>query len=491
MSDNAGEIASNIIDEILGLKPSLRLLATAPTLSDYYKPVLEWKCDKSIFPYTKLYISILYHKINDLYGSDVAEIAVQALEQSFYVNTAPHLSLPRGFDKDNYKENNGNNINTLIFQSQIVQAAMDATIGRSTSLILATGRVAAQNINSAAYLQIADTDKKFRLISQKKESISQLFLPSIENERIELLEREISKFLPYATYKQKERMQTVTKIFNEVNTNFADQITRANSYIYSNIFENSGFANPITVETECIELSFFKALLTCPNSIVHRIFKNHDLKENFLNTFCDIQTGWKLGENCFVKVHDKKISNHSYQGEMSIEAISKELEKGTIYPTNVLLYFSIITEAGLLCIGGMNQIEYGTTIRDRTVSFLSSIGEYSRANRIQKMPTDRAIVTPCIALTGKKNELGNLSSYSDELCDRISIGTINPDQVMAINGMDSLKLSALALYPFITGKSLPNEYLSSLLETIPQMTTLRLWPNRDKRISKINSQLNL
>lgn len=471
----------NIVQEVIERKPCLKVLGDAKTLSDYFRPLNEWKMDKSIFPFSDLYKSILQKNVTELYGADAGSAAIESLEVGFYINTAPHLSLPRGFDKANDLSAGNNNVNTLVFQSQVIQAAIDASAGRKTSLILATGKVSAQNINSAAYLQLADQDKKFRLISQKLESTPQIFLPAIDKGKISQLEDTVQKFSPYASEKQNKRVAAILDIFKSVSSSYVDQIAAANSYIYNDVLSGGNFSSTLTIETEGVEIDFLKRLLSQESSLIFRIFNNDALREKFISHFSGIQTGWEDGQSCFTYVSDKKITTASYTGDMSPAALKSEIEQGRIYPCNVLSLFSLMAEAGLLTVGGMNQVEYGTAIRDKAVSFLNDIGESKRAGRISQMPTDRAIVTPCFAVLRKKSGTLELSGYSDELCGRSSFNNLEPENILSISGRHSLELSILALYPFVTGKDIPAAYVSGVSQKITEMGATRFWFGKNRQ----------
>ena len=198
-----------------------------------------------------------------------------------------------------------------------------------------------------------------------------------------------------------------------------------------------------------------------------RIIRTSGLVNKTISGFANIQTGWKDGDSCFTTVESGKISNRNIGEGFSPEILVQLMRSGKIFPKNVLLQVALIIESGVLALGGMNQVQFGTEVKEKSVAFLKDVGEEERAEKLSRMPTDRAFLTPVFAVTNGKGKNLSITSYDDYLSGAVDFSNITADQILEIGAKESLILSFPALYRFLKKKSLP-ESLYRDLQTVSE-----------------------
>jgi hypothetical protein len=421
------EIIQKVLDEF----PILEGLKAAETLDSYIEPIFNWKINHDLFPHRLIFNEIIHNKVDQLYGSDLADTLIVQLDNYSICDTGPHLHLPRDLDRLSQQKLPHENLNSLIIQSMFITTAKYSKKNLSVKLNLFTGIIPASNVNGAAYIQLSsDPTNCVRIVSNKFSNAIQSYFPPLEQEIKVAIEKKIGVLNSI----DKHRISTVLDIWSKKDLSFSDQISKASAFLYDSLLESFSMKQ-INLDLHLVITDYSVKLLQHPDSWIAKIFSEPDITSYFLNHFSDINTGWKAGKSPFIKLKSGNASgmyesNGSYEGEYNPRTLLGLLENKEIMPTGALSYITLILEAGMLPVGGMFQCAYCKDIRDRLVTFLEKYGCYERANFLRDMPSDVAVVTPVWAM--KNNNLLNYGA-----CLSLDSNRFSADTILVVSGKDA------------------------------------------------------
>lgn len=441
--------SSRIIDRmfrsIISQRPKLEKLRTEKTIYEYLGPALVWK-QQAVFPYIDLLRKIITVHVERLYGEQIADEADKQMTEGWVVETGAHLHIPRRYDKAS--ETKGAQINSLLFQGQVLWALANRSLGRKFSVSFNSGRVPLDNTNSGVYLDLPALKVPMPLASKKRyPEEPQSFIPAASEEdvkrRIQLLEDyRKQRILPEEQF---ILGQEVLDNFLQVTSSFSDQVATTHAFMLDKVLP----LKQITLDSELIGRDFIVSLLKDKKSLVYKIFSDSSLRQKFQDYLADIRTGWPKGGSPFYGIYQSKdIRLGKYQGgDLTPEIIIKGLEEMTLWPTGVMKFFALMVEGGILPIGGWTQTGYCTDIKNSAAKLLRDLGEEDRASCLEAMPTDIAAVAPC---WGIEKVDGNF-----QLLDAITV-IFNPESVdfsgiLKLTGSQTLLVAAPTLYEFILG----------------------------------------
>jgi hypothetical protein len=423
-------------DDILNTYPRLRAMNEAPSMQEYLEPILGWKPDSEVFPQAARLTAIITDKAAQLYGGEAAALLQAQLANHAHIDTGPHLHLPRDLDRTSQNTPPHQNMNTLIVQSIGMMAGLYADRGLPVKLNMFTGIVPSTNSNSGSHFQVSsDPAKLVRLVPDRTKQCVQAYLPAMSQSTLD----NVAKSASGLEQPDRTRVEHVLSIWTEQKGSFSDQIAAASSYLYNDVQGNSG-VNQLNMDFQALGTDYLVGLLEDETTVVSRIFSYPNTAESFAKDFSGIATGWKEGEKPFVRLRAKTADEsgaeaHSADGNYDGSCLRADLIDGLrskkIMPTNAMLHFAVMVEGGMLATGGMFQSEYCTEIRDRAVPLLNEMGEHRRAEALQKMPTDKAVVTP---VWGFKD--GEPLNYGALL--RMSLTRENFSDILRLSGADVL-----------------------------------------------------
>jgi len=439
---------SEMLDSILDKRPKLKELNSDQTILEYLRPAVEWKQQKDIFPYTDLLSEVITSGIEGLYGKNLAKKAKKQLESSWVVETGAHLHIPRRYEKVLYTE--GPQINSLLFQGQILWALANKALGNDLSISLNSGRVPLDNTNSGAYLDLPGLKTPMPLMSKKRyPEAPQSFIPAASKidikRKMELL----------AAYRQSRNLpehqyllgMEVLKNFLKVQSNFSDQVCTTHALMLNKVSP----IKQITLDSEFVGRDFILPLLEDKKSLMYKIFNTPGLREKFIISFANIRTGWVLGVgtpfHSIIEV-DGELRLANYNGNLDPATLIKGLKNRTLWPTGVLKFFVMMAEAGMLPTGGWTQSVYCSDIKAQAIKFLEELSLTERAKVLQQMPTYIAAVAPCWGI----DEIGGHLQLLDAMTPILDPASVDLSQIINLTCDQTLLVAMPTLYEFILGE---------------------------------------
>lgn len=449
-----GRVLEQMLESIIGKRPKLSGLKTDSSLQEYLNPALTWSQQKENFPYIDLLAQIITAHIKRLYGQEQALEVNKQLTEAWVVETGAHLYIPRRYNKA--AETKGAQINSLLFQGQILWALANQALGRKFSVSLNSGRVPLDNTNSGVYLDLPALKAPMPLASKKRyPEEPQSFIPAASQEDIK------RKMELLQAYKQQNILpedqfllgMEVLQNFLKIQSSFSDQVTTTHAFLLNRVLS----IKQITLDSELIGRDFIIALLKDKKSLTYRIFDNPKLRQEFFDCLSDVRTGWPKGGSAFHSVvsGSMDLQLFDYQGnDLDPETIMKGLEERTIWPTGVMKFFAFMVEGGILPTGGWTQAGYCTDLKTKAVKFLKHLGEGQRAQALEKMPTDIAAVAPCWGI----DQVNGNFQLLDAMITILDPQSVDFSGILKLTGNKAFLAAAPTLYEFILGEQPPLNY---------------------------------
>lgn len=453
----------SVVYDIIDERPQMEGFIGASTLRDYFSPVADWGVDRSVFPYADKYIEIIRSEVARIHGDSSAKEAEMALRRNFVVNAGPHLCLPRTLDSMSMSgRKDPNTMNTLVFQSNILFSAFSKSFGNGVGVGLHTGKTALNYFLNGGYLQLSEPDDILKLGTRGQLAYPQMYIEAISSEELDAKRTQLALRKEKLGDRKYHLADRVLEKMAQHKEKFSDQICVGHDYLYQDVIGGNAGSRLVTIEAEKADIEFLCQILSDDTSLMHKIFSDRRLLEKFKESFSNIQTGWKSGEGFFTSIENGKISNRNIGEVLSPMTLVQLMKLGKIFPRNVLLQVALTIESGVLALGGMNQVQFGTEVKEKSVVFLREIGEEERADKLSTMPTDRAFLTPIFAVTNGKGKHLSMTSYDDYLSGAVDFSKITAEQILGIGAKESLILSFPALYRFLKKKPLPEKLYSDL-----------------------------
>ncbi|MDR3425109.1 MAG: hypothetical protein P4M13_08605 [Alphaproteobacteria bacterium] len=454
---------TDVLDNLLALRPTLRPLAEAQNLGQYLAPVLAWKFQPSLFPCAQLFLDLVQQEIDRCYGKNTAMQVAAQLKSNFTVETGVHVSLPRLYDRATVHSIPLNNVNTLTFQATLYSAAARLAVGQAFHISCSTGHISLSNINSGAYFQ-PDVEHCLRLQPNKFDKTPQTYLPPLTEEGFHKILR--GKTLSADGQKRAELFR---KNIQNHPDNFSRQIATTHAALYNEVLPQD--IRQITFDFELVVPAYLIALLENPQSLTHRLFTTQGGRDFLRNEFNDVITAWKTDIPPFDVLENRHghlhVSHAPYLGSLSPKSLCEALEQKKILPKTALSFILFMLEAGLAPTGGMRQTHYATQIRDKLVGWLRR--EYPDDPRIESLavlPTDRAILTPLWGVNG--DSLQHPVSYREALNGwRLPEETAR--KILNVSGQSALAAGAILMDDSFFGKEkIPDGTRQAMLREIAE-----------------------
>lgn len=433
-----------LIQSLVDHRPKLQHLNTDIPIFDYLKPALTWEQQKHIFPHTETLHQLLVTHIEQLYGKERAAEANIELRKSWVVETGAHLHIPRRFNKATPTQEP--QINSVIFQGQILWGVANASLGRKLAVSLNSGRVPLDNTNSGAYLDLPSLKSPLTLASKRQHPDSPQSLISARTnddikEKIALLDMyKKQKLLPENEY---DLGRQVLENFLHVQSSFSDQVATSHALMLNKILP----IHQITLDAGSIGRDFILALLKDTTSLTYSIFNDPSKRKDFLEYLHGIRTGWTEDGSPFYAIsqREKGVRLLPYTGDLNPATIIKGLEEGTLWHTGVMKFFVFMVEGGMLPIGGWTQAGYCSEIKMQSEKLLQKWGFEERANALKNMPTHLIVVGPCWAITTANGK----TQLLDPLTPILDPSSVDLSKIHDLTAKQTLLLAAPTLYEFI------------------------------------------
>ncbi|MBI5794549.1 hypothetical protein HZA87_05750 [Candidatus Uhrbacteria bacterium] len=439
------------IGRVLRERPNLAAILSFSTLEEYLQPVFEWNPKPHQFPYQQYLFDVLVAEFQRVYGQEMAEGIAEQLKYTFMAETAGHLHLPRRNDTGTQEKTR---INAMVLQGQILMAAMRRQCGHRYSVSISSGSVGPCNDNSGGYLQITPRSL-IRIVPVSYDEASQFLLPRFDYASWMKNNKEGARAMRQAeqeaTPEQRVRLQKVLSIFGKQDR-FSDQIVAAHAYLLSCILPPD--VTQVTIDMDQFMSSVIAHILRDESSVMHGIFADAQLRSEYIEAQKNVKTAMRdnhMPFNC-ITTNERGVRSargKSYEGDMSPAVLVQKLENGEIAPHTLTQYFAYQVECGFCTVGGMNQIQYMSSVRDIAKNMLLKLSKPERITALEGMPIDKASMTPCWGMT----KSGRTADYVDFLESGRRLSDEDLEKIVHLSGKRSIELALPHLEMFFQVES--------------------------------------
>lgn len=209
------------------------------------------------------------------------------------------------------------------------------------------------------------------------------------------------------------------EVFNRRELKLPDQVALCQTKTINKILDGTGIKH-ISIDAVEIVCKFLISALEDKNSLWYKIFSNSENFKQMHQSFIGIRGSWKEGESPFDYVgrdkgFSKCLSLPLEKIDHRPEMLLPLLKEKKIVPSCSLIVL-VFQGSGIMAHGGFFQTTYAEKIKKRFLKFLSGIGEIKRAEQLQKLPVDMALLSLAVVndKTGKPMKLSEISRMSLE-----------------------------------------------------------------------------
>ena len=225
-----------------------------------------------------------------------------------------------------------------------------------------------------------------------------------------------------------KQYQELSEIFNRQDLKLPDQVALVQAKTINKVLEGTEIQH-ISIDAVEVTRHFLISALENKNSLWYKIFSNPENFKQMQHSFVGIRGSWKVNESPFDYVGKEKgfskcISLPLDAIEHTPEKLLPLLKDKKIIPSSALMVL-IFQGAGIMAHGGFFQTTYADKIKKRFEFFLKNIGEIKRANQLQKLPVDMALLSLAVIndKSGQPMKLSEIAKMSEnkrrELMDTI------------------------------------------------------------------------
>ena len=215
-----------------------------------------------------------------------------------------------------------------------------------------------------------------------------------------------------------KQYQELADILGQNDLKLPDQVALVQSKTINKALEGTGIQH-ISVDAVEVVRQFLISELENKNSLWYKVFNNPKNFEQMQKTFIGIRGSWKENESPFDyivkdKGFSKCVSLPLKAIEHTPETLLPLLKDKKIIPSSCLIVLAF-QSAGLMAYGGFFQTTYADKIKKRFVDFLENIGQNKRAEQLQKLPVDMALLSLATIndSTGQPMKLSEISRMSE------------------------------------------------------------------------------
>ncbi|MBR6412589.1 MAG: hypothetical protein IKS41_05470 [Alphaproteobacteria bacterium] len=217
-------------------------------------------------------------------------------------------------------------------------------------------------------------------------------------------------------------------VFDRKDLKLPDQVALVQSKTINGALGGTDIRH-ISVDAVEVTRKFLISSLENKNSLWYKIFNNSESFRKMHQSFIGIRGSWKESESPFdYVVRDKGfakcISLPLEKIDHKPETLVPLLREKKIIPSSALIVL-IFQSSGIMAHGGFFQTTYADKIKKRFVGLLTDMGETKRAQQLQQLPVDMALLSLAAVndKTGKPMKLSEISrlpvNKRQELMDMI------------------------------------------------------------------------
>ena len=234
-----------------------------------------------------------------------------------------------------------------------------------------------------------------------------------------LLSAEAYKKYGYTFSDVDKQYQELSEVFNRQDLKLPDQVALIQAKTINKSLEGADITH-ISIDAVEVARKFLIASLENKDSLWYYIFRNPENFEKMHQTFIGIRGSWKANESPFDYVgrengFAKGISLPLDAIDHQPETLLPLLKEKKIMPSSALMVL-IFQSASMMAHGGFFQTTYADKIKKRFSELLQSMGETKRANQLQKLPVDMALLSLGVVndTSGNPMKLSEISRMSED-----------------------------------------------------------------------------
>ncbi len=245
--------------------------------------------------------------------------------------------------------------------------------------------------------------KRFSFFSDKDKTGAVLAIAASKPENVEKALKKIYEDRELEPQEKERLWQLVKELFSDLTIfncpSFASQASILSARLWKKIFPTAPEVVYLPIE-EITATIIVEIITKEKDHFLHRLFftrKGWELVEKFfdgtLGAFTSTHKGsflfWGIDENRRrVHLHreESRIKNQESSFELNPENIARALDERRLYPGS-LVCFLVMLYYQITALGGFNQVNWLTNIKERFLALLKEMGEQSIAQRIMDIPT--------------------------------------------------------------------------------------------------------
>ena len=333
-------------------------------LHAYGKEAFLWQSHENDFPFMTWTKNFLLQKITRLYGNQAKEDVENQWKNHFICETGSHLGLFKSRDRITQNPSD-TDFNTIMLQGLLCSVALHKSFGSKYHISLPCDWTPLSSAYSFSYLE-KDYGQFIRLYSNHYRATPHFLAPPLSQDQVSLF---------------------ATPIQSDLTT--SEQMNVLSSYCINELLHMSSIKH-LSLDLENVGRMLFFKLLDDKNCLTYKILNDPDLFDFFHRSMVGVPTAWKDDECVFDAVVEKNGTYSIHKAKRTsfkkISDIKKDIEDKEIILSVPFIVFILIVEAGMLPMGGANQILYCQRIQEIGVSLLTRLGEIRRAKALGLMP---------------------------------------------------------------------------------------------------------
>ncbi|MBR6231831.1 MAG: hypothetical protein IKQ99_01875 [Alphaproteobacteria bacterium] len=211
-----------------------------------------------------------------------------------------------------------------------------------------------------------------------------------------------------------KQYQELAEIFNRKDLKLPEQVALVQSKTINKVLDGTGIQH-VSIDAVEVTRKFLISSLENKDSLWYNIFNSPESFKQMQHTFVGIRGSWKENESPFDYVGKDKgfskcVSLPLGAVEHKPETLLPLLKDKKIIPSSALMVL-IFQSSGIMAHGGFFQTTYADKIKKRFEFFLATIGETKRAEQLQKLPVDMALLSLAV-VNGTDGQPMKLSKIS-------------------------------------------------------------------------------
>lgn len=205
-----------------------------------------------------------------------------------------------------------------------------------------------------------------------------------------------------------KQYQELKEVFDRQDLKLPDQVALVQSKTINQALNGTGIKH-VSLDGVEVVRKFLISALENKDSLWYKIFNNPENFKQMHKTFTDIRGSWKENESPFDYV--RKDKGFSKPVSLPLEAIDHKpqtilplLKDRKIMPSCSLIILAL-QSCQIMAHGGFFQTTYADKIKKRFINYLKSINETERAENLEKLPVDMALLSLAVQKDKSQNPM--------------------------------------------------------------------------------------